>query len=213
MSGLFGLDFSHREVYISAVSICFNPLFWNIVARNEHYNRTLTRLTGNRPQLGCYILAMTIFSLGIVRDLLYKKALETQPVSPLLTGPLPETLGLSCIALGNLFVISSTLKLGITGTFLGDYFGILMDEPVTSFPFNVVANPMYHGSSLIFFGTALWLGRFMGIILTGLVVLVYWCAIQLENPFTSMIYAQRESSGKDAQRDDGITRTKTKKLS
>ena len=27
--------------------------------------------------------------------------------------------------------------LGVTGTYLGDYFGILMDEPVTSFPFNV----------------------------------------------------------------------------
>lgn len=32
------------------------------------------------------------------------------------------------VAVGQTLVISSTWQLGITGTFLGDYFGILMDE-------------------------------------------------------------------------------------
>jgi len=39
---------------------------------------------------------------------------------------------------------------------LGDYFGILMDERVTSFPFNVNENPMYNGTVMIFMGTAIW---------------------------------------------------------
>ena len=39
---------------------------------------------------------------------------------------------------------------------IGDYFGILMDERVTSFPFNVNDNPMYNGTVMIFLGTALW---------------------------------------------------------
>lgn len=39
---------------------------------------------------------------------------------------------------------------------IGDYFGILMDERVTSFPFNVNENPMYNGTVMIFLGTALW---------------------------------------------------------
>lgn len=46
--------------------------------------------------------------------------------------------------------------LGVTGTYLGDYFGILMDDMVTGFPFNVVADPMYVGSGLSFFAVALW---------------------------------------------------------
>jgi phosphatidylethanolamine N-methyltransferase len=32
--------------------------------------------------------------------------------------------------------------LGVTGTYLGDYFGILMDEMVVGFPFNVTDAPM-----------------------------------------------------------------------
>lgn len=39
---------------------------------------------------------------------------------------------------------------------LGDYFGILMEDRVTSFPFNVNENPMYNGTVMIFLGTAMW---------------------------------------------------------
>lgn len=58
--------------------------------------------------------------------------------------------------LGQTFVLSSTQVLGITGTFLGDYFGILMDHRVDGFPFNVLENPMYVGSTMCFIATALW---------------------------------------------------------
>jgi phosphatidylethanolamine N-methyltransferase len=57
---------------------------------------------------------------------------------------------------GQLFVITSTWALGITGTFLGDYFGILMDARVEGFPFNVLRDPMYVGSTMCFAATALW---------------------------------------------------------
>jgi phosphatidylethanolamine N-methyltransferase len=67
-------------------------------------------------------------------------------------------------------VLSSTWALGITGTYLGDYFGILMDAPVTSFPFNISGAPMYHGSALSFLGTALLYGRPAGVALSGLVL-------------------------------------------
>ncbi|KAG1718321.1 hypothetical protein EDB19DRAFT_1974955 [Suillus lakei] len=40
-------------------------------------------------------------------------------------------------------VVTSTWALGVTGTFLGDYFGILMDHHVQGFPFNVLRDPMY----------------------------------------------------------------------
>ena len=36
-------------------------------------------------------------------------------------------------AVGQLFVVTSTWSLGITGTFLGDYFGILMDHRVEGY--------------------------------------------------------------------------------
>jgi methylene-fatty-acyl-phospholipid synthase len=49
-----------------------------------------------------------------------------------------------------------TQALGVTGTYLGDYFGILMDKMVTGFPFNVMDNPMYNGSTMCFLGHSLW---------------------------------------------------------
>lgn len=81
---------------------------------------------------------------------------------------------------GNILVLSSTYALGITGTYLGDYFGILMDEPVTSFPFNVTGAPMYYGSTMSFLGTALLYGRPAGVLLTVEVLLVYLVALSYE---------------------------------
>jgi phosphatidylethanolamine/phosphatidyl-N-methylethanolamine N-methyltransferase len=60
------------------------------------------------------------------------------------------------IVLGQTFVVTSMWALGITGTFLGDYFGILMDHRVEGFPFNVLRDPMYVGSTMCFAGGALW---------------------------------------------------------
>lgn len=93
---------------------------------------------------------------------------------------------------GNVLVISSTWALGITGTFLGDYFGILMDDIVTGFPFNVTDAPMYHGSTMSFLGVALYYAKPAGIFITAWVFLVYNIALRYENPFTSEIYAKRD---------------------
>ncbi|KAL8673222.1 MAG: hypothetical protein Q9168_002334 [Polycauliona sp. 1 TL-2023] len=94
--------------------------------------------------------------------------------------------------MGNILVLTSTWALGITGTYLGDYFGILMDEPVTSFPFNVTGAPMYYGSTMSFLGTALLYARPTGVLLTLEVFVVYWVALGFEDPFTSEIYAKRD---------------------
>jgi methylene-fatty-acyl-phospholipid synthase len=70
--------------------------------------------------------------------------------------------------------------LGVTGTYLGDYFGILMDEMVTGFPFNVTGSPMYWGSTMSFLGTALWFGKPAGLLLALEVFVAYWFALKYE---------------------------------
>lgn len=70
--------------------------------------------------------------------------------------------------------------LGITGTYLGDYFGILMNDRVTSFPFNVTGAPMYYGSTMSFLGTAILYGKPAGILLTIEVLTVYLVALSYE---------------------------------
>ncbi len=135
---------------------------------------------------------MSIFSLGLLRDFLYERALRDQPSHPALEVPLATYAAYALLAAGNTLVISSTWQLGITGTFLGDYCGILMDNIVTGFPFNITNAPMYYGSTMSFLGTALLYGKPAGILLTLHVLVVYLVAIQFENPFTAGIYAKRD---------------------
>lgn len=90
--------------------------------------------------------------------------------------------------------------LGITGTYLGDYFGILMDEPVTSFPFSVMGAPMYWGSCFSFVGTALLWGRPAGLLLSVLVWACYRVALEFEDPFTAGIYARRDRERKEGKK-------------
>ena len=129
----------------------------------------------------------------------FERALRHQPVSTLFLHPY---VAYALIAAGNTLVLTSYYALGITGTFLGDYFGILMDEPVTGFPFNVTSAPMYWGSTMSFLGTALLYGRPAGVLLTAEVLFVYSMALQWEDPFTSGIYKKRDkerAEGKKAQ--------------
>ncbi|KAL8793490.1 MAG: hypothetical protein Q9195_003863 [Heterodermia aff. obscurata] len=184
------VDFSQTSLYVSATAIAFNPTFWNTVARQEYHNKVLTRLFNGNSLRACYALAITIFSLGLFRDYLqlsklitlpvhlsYKSALDAQPYHPTFHLPL---LAYTLLAAGNILVLSSTWALGITGTYLGDYFGILMDKPVTSFPFNIMGAPMYYGSAMSFLGTALLYGKPAGVFLTGEVLVVYLIALTFE---------------------------------
>lgn len=186
------VNFDKQSLLISACSIAFNPLFWNIVARQEYRNKLLTKIFAGNSQIACYALAATIFSLGIVRDLLYKNAISEQPSHPLLEAPYIKGAAIALFVTGNVLVVTSTWALGITGTFLGDYFGFLMDEMVTGFPFNVTGAPMYWGSTMSFLATALWFGKPAGIMLTAWVYIVYVIALRYEDPFTASIYAKRE---------------------
>ncbi|KAJ5698451.1 Phosphatidyl-N-methylethanolamine N-methyltransferase [Penicillium macrosclerotiorum] len=182
------VDLNSSYLALSAATIAFNPIFWNIVARAEYNNHILTRIFGG-PYRGCYALAVAIFSLGILRDHVYKLALDEQPFYAPVHQPL---IGGVLFALGSVLVLSSMWALGVTGTYLGDYFGILMDAPVTGFPFNVTGSPMYWGSTLNFLGVALYEGKVAGLLLTAQVFVLYWFALKWEDPFTAEIYAKRE---------------------
>jgi phosphatidylethanolamine/phosphatidyl-N-methylethanolamine N-methyltransferase len=90
--------------------------------------------------------------------------------------------------------------LGVTGTYLGDYFGILMETRVTGFPFNVCPWPMYLGSWFCFVAVAVYRGSVAGLALSAEVAVGYVLALRWEDPFTGMIYERRERERKAAGR-------------
>ncbi|KII90205.1 hypothetical protein PLICRDRAFT_107544 [Plicaturopsis crispa FD-325 SS-3] len=188
---LSAVDFSKPSLQIALLAIAFNPTAWNIVAQNEYRNKTITRLFGGNARYGCYFLALLIFSFGILRDSLYHRALEEQPRQAILPAQYATVVPAVLFVVGQTFVVTSTWALGVTGTFLGDYFGILMDHRVEGFPFNVLRDPMYVGSTLSFVAGALWYERPAGLFVALYVYIVYIIALRFEGPFTDKIYANR----------------------
>ncbi|KAF8889131.1 phospholipid methyltransferase-domain-containing protein [Infundibulicybe gibba] len=190
------IDFSQTSLLVALIAIAFNPTAWNIVARNEYNNKSITRFFAGDRRIGCYFLAVMIFSFGIFRDSLYHRALEDQPRVAMLPEPLATLIPAALFIAGQTFVITSTWALGITGTFLGDYFGILMDSRVEGFPFNVLRDPMYVGSTMCFAAGALWYERPAGLLITLYVYIIYVIALRFEGPFTDMIYSRRAEAAK-----------------
>lgn len=186
------------DLQIAILSIIAAPLIWNLLARLEYYTHILTKLACGNKYLGCYALAIYIFSFSAYRDYLVDVALNNQPTHPLLQNEIAQCIGYVLMGIGAVFVLSSFYQLGITGTYLGDYFGILMDERVTAFPFSVLDNPMYDGSTMIFLGRAITRGTPAGILCSVIVWLMYRIALLLEGPFTAKIYA--EKSAKEAKK-------------
>ncbi|PRT55429.1 Phosphatidyl-N-methylethanolamine N-methyltransferase [Wickerhamiella sorbophila] len=208
------------EASFAAKFIAFNPVFWNIAAQLELRVKLFTKLGLGNRYYGCYILAAIIFSLGIYRDWIYRIALESQPVAPLLDNIYAKVGGAAMFGVGNVLVLSSMWALGITGTYLGDYFGILMDERIASFPFNVCNNPMYIGCYLSFLGVSLWYGKALGFVLSTLMWVMYMVALRFEEPYTERIYSDREKAREAAAESSGSstgtsrpsTRSRTKRV-
>ncbi|XP_036802197.1 phosphatidylethanolamine N-methyltransferase isoform X1 [Oncorhynchus mykiss] len=147
------IDVSDPRFCVAVIAIIFNPFFWNVVARWEHRTRGLTRLFGG-PYLACYCLGTLIILLNVYRSHSMTVAMKAQARWEVMASPEVFYAGAALMALGSVLVVTSFLALGFTGTFLGDYFGILMEEKVKGFPFNVTENPMYWGSTANYLGLA-----------------------------------------------------------
>ncbi|XP_069563628.1 phosphatidylethanolamine N-methyltransferase isoform X1 [Brachyistius frenatus] len=166
---------------IAVIAIIFNPLFWNVVARWEYRTRRLSRLFGG-PYLACYCLGFVIILLNVYRSHSMTVVMKAQPRWEVMERMDVFYVGIALMLLGTVLVVSSFLALGFTGTFLGDYFGILMDEKVSGFPFNIAENPMYWGSTANYLGLALVGASPVGLLLTAVVAVAYKVAIRFEGP-------------------------------
>lgn len=185
------ITWRNSDLWLAAACIMFNPLFWNAVARWEYRTHSLTHYCGSAKR-GCYMLAVVIVLLGLFRDYRFEKAISSQPIADVLCADHVQICGSLLILTGTVLVLSSFLSLGILGTFLGDYFGILLDQKVTGFPFSVMDNPMYWGSTMNFLGYSLRQCSPTGLALTALVAVCYKIALLFEEPFTERIYEEKK---------------------
>ena len=178
------------KTLLACIMVMLNPLFWNIVSRVEYYTHVVSKTAGG-PKRGVILLALGILTFNYIRTGLFHKVIENSTTCAPMENPIFDFIGYILIAVGAIFVISSSWKLGFFCSFMGDYFGILLDERVTGFPFNILEDPMYVGSGMVYLGFSFLHASIIGLILTGCIGLSYAIALLFEQPFTAKIYAAR----------------------
>lgn len=202
----------------SAFMIIICPITWNLVARWEFHTKIFTRMAGDN-RLAADIFAHVLIEMGILRNYLYSRALQNLPQFDIQTESTRYALTLLAyvfITYGLFLDFMSFYRLGIHGIYYADYFGILMSEKVTAFPYNFLDNPLYVGSTFLFFGTALLYKSFYGILLSCLAVFMYFLASKLENPMTELIYSESNINSvkklsNERKRRDSLERIKIRK--
>lgn len=191
------------NVIITLIMIIILPLTWSGVGRLEFHTKYFTKICDNNKILAADIFAHLLIEMGVFRNYMFGRAVENSPVIELPAYIDIITLLISYILsfLGVLMVGGAYWQLGIHGVYYGDYFGILMKERVTAFPYNVFDNPMYQGSQTLFFSIALRKKSPTGMFLTFVVFCMYKVASYLEMPMTELIYSE-ENRAKVAIEDE-----------
>jgi methylene-fatty-acyl-phospholipid synthase len=176
------------EFWLAAFMIFICPITWNLVARFEFHTKYFSKLTGDN-RLAADIFAHILIEMGIFRNFMYFRVVKNQPQFDIGYDDLITIISYTMFAIGLILVFGAYYRLGIHGIYYADYFGILMKEKVTAFPYNATDNPMYGGSTLIFLSGALNTKAYCGFGLTILALLMYIVASILENPMTELIYS------------------------
>ncbi|CAK9302601.1 unnamed protein product [Gordionus sp. m RMFG-2023] len=191
---------------LALLFIFLSPLYWNIVGRVEYQTHFISKLVGD-PLTAVYIFGISIFLLSSYRNWIFEIALKSQPKFEPFDNSIIHLLGWICLIIGLILVLGSFYRLGFVNTYLGDYFGFLLSRKIESFPFSIVQNPMYWGSSLNFIGTSLIHSSLAGIVLSVWIWIVYRIAIMFEEPFTEYIYSQ-SNINKSASNGDLTSKSK-----
>lgn len=189
-------ELASPTILLACCGVMVNPLLWNMAARLEYNTHAISRLCGG-PRRGVVLLMVFIMSNTFVRTSVFHYMTDINSKWDVLENSFGAAVaGYLVICVGGLLVLSSAWRLGFFCTFLGDYFGILLDARVTGFPFNVVDDPMYWGSFFIYLGGSIQHASAVALLLASCIGLSYVIAVRFEGPFTSMIYAKREHSKK-----------------
>lgn len=148
------VDLTDLKLARAVVATILPPLVWNLIGPFEYHTRLISRIT-LRPIVGVYLSGTIIAGLSVYRSALFVEAINGQPRMEEMGVPMIHALGGFFGMFGLSMFLGAYYQLGITGTYLGDYFGILREEMITAFPFRVLKNPMYDGSSMLHFAEAL----------------------------------------------------------
>jgi len=188
---IFISNFNLNWEMMSAISmIVLCPITWNLVARYEFYTKKLSNFVGDN-RLAADIFAHILIEMGIFRNYMFMRVIRNHNKVDLFSdySLYIEIIGYLILVSGFHLNVFAYYRLGIHGIYYGDYFGVLCKEMVTAFPYNILDNPLYVGSTMLFLGSSILYRSPSGILLTILAWVMYKFASFLENPMTPLIYS------------------------
>ena len=186
-------ELASLNVLLACSLVMLNPLIWNPIVRFEYRTRAVSRLCGG-PRAGVVVLACVIMGMNSLRtSLFHYMAASSMKLQYLEENVGAKAAGYVIIGVGVVLVLSSFWRLGFFNTFLGDYFGILLDARVTGFPYNIVDDPMYWGTFFIYLGDSFLCASVVGFLLSLCIGLSYAIAAKFEGQFTAKIYASKKA--------------------
>lgn len=182
--------FNDWEFLSSLFMIIICPVTWNLVARWEFHTKIFSKLAGDN-RLAADIFAHILIEMGILRNYLFSRVIRHHTHFEV-EGTLSMIVtAIALLMVGSGFALNfmAYYRLGIHGIYYADYFDVLFPEMVTAFPYNVMNNPLYVGSTLLFVGNALFFRTPSGLLLGAVAWIMYKFASILENPMTELIYS------------------------
>ena len=186
---------------LTIITILLSPAVWNILGYIEYTNKTISRLFKSRLY-GVYFVVIISQIISRIRDILVVlTAYQTRNQFPM-PDELSTVVGVLGLTIGSILVLSSSHKLGIVNTYHGDHFGFYLEEKITSFPFNILNDPMYVGSSMIMVAIGFAFKSYVGVGLGVFAFAVYQGYIKgYEEGFTDFIY--KEKADRERERKEG----------
>lgn len=150
------VDLYDHNLALAIIATALPPLVWNIIGPLEYYTKIPSRLS-IRPIIGVYLSGAIIAALSVLRSALFIVAIRGQEKLSYFDTSMFHATGGFLAVWGVSMFLGAYYRLGIRGTYLGDYFGFLMDHKISAFPFSICNNPMYDGSSLMHLAEAIML--------------------------------------------------------
>jgi len=172
---------------VSMIILC--PITFTLVARYEFHTKRLSNFFGNNV-LAADITAYMCLEMGIFRNFMFQRVIFKTQFDPFPNFSLfVEVIGYLILVTGFHLNFLAYYRLGIHGIYYGDYFGVLCKEMVTAYPYNILNNPLYVGSIMLYLGSSIIYRSPSGILLTVLAWFMYKIVGYLENPMTMQIYS------------------------
>lgn len=206
------LNLTDPLFYICAFLIMLCPVLYNLLARAEYFYKFFSKMFNGDKKRANNVYSFFMVLVGITRNYYYYKTLNVQPT--LSYGQFDQFLLTTSVfvsAFGLALIVTSCFRLGVGGIYYADYFDIKMEFTVNVFPYNIVKDPLYVGTTLCFLSYALYKGSLAGLILTVGVSLMYLVALRFEDEMLQIIYPKDISLKKINEEDSNEEKVTTQK--